>query len=295
MINADAKTLARVSRHIDRVLIADPNTAAGKLLADLVKDCGGRHVMLAREQARAADIAREFDPQLIFIEYAGLDFDGVAFVHALRRSDYPCRKAPAVMVTAEATVESIKGARDSGVHEFLRKPYTTKDLFRRIEAAVLKPRLWIDAKMYVGPDRRRFNSAAEFDGSKKRRSDQAAERATAAAGGPFAQATKAVTVALASFSTAPQASLRAMLEQAAELQAASFHHADPDLIAVVGSLQRYLLQALERGSLSRRTVEDHGALILLFSQPEGPGADERRRLARELATRAAAEQAAIAA
>ena len=44
------------------------------------------------------------------------------------------------------------------------------DLFRRVENVTCKSRPWIEAVMYVGPDRRRFNSG-EFAGAKKRRSD----------------------------------------------------------------------------------------------------------------------------
>ena len=73
---------------------------------------------------------------------------------------------------AEATAASINGARNAGVHEFLLKPYTAGDLFKRVENVMLKPRPWIEAVMYVGPDRRRFNSG-EFAGAKKRRSDGA--------------------------------------------------------------------------------------------------------------------------
>jgi hypothetical protein len=85
------------------------------------------------------------------------------------------------MVTAEATPSSIGGARNSGVHEFLRKPYTAGDLFRRVENVVLKPRDWIEAQMYVGPDRRRFNSE-DYGGSKKRRADAAKAAEMAQAG-----------------------------------------------------------------------------------------------------------------
>jgi CheY-like chemotaxis protein len=291
VFNADPKTLQRVARHLDRILIADPNAAAGKLLSDLVKDAGGRHVMNAREQSRAAEIAREFDPQLIFIERAGADFDGCAFVSALRRSDYVCRKAPVIMVTADATVETIKAARDSGVHEFLRKPFTTRDLFKRVENVMLKPRLWIDARMYVGPDRRRFNSE-EYGGARKRRSDSGDTGAQA--GNPFGRALREIRTALDVFPARPQASLRAMLEQSSELQSAAFHYADADLTAVVASLQRYLLQALELGKLSRKTVEDHAAAVLSLSCDDTLTPEERRRLTREVATRAASEQALAA-
>ena len=66
--------------------------------------------------------------------------------------------------------DSIKGARDAGAHEFLRKPYTIKDLFKRVENVILKPRDWIEAQMYVGPDRRRFNSES-YTGARKRKAE----------------------------------------------------------------------------------------------------------------------------
>src|SRR5215217_8938999 len=69
---------------------------------------------------------------------------------------------------------------DAGVHEFLRKPFTSGDLLKRVENVALKPRTWIEAVGYVGPDRRRFNSG-EYSGPTKRKSDRAATGAAAAA------------------------------------------------------------------------------------------------------------------
>ena len=56
------------------------------------------------------------------------------------------------------------------MHEFLRKPFTIKDLLRRLEAVTLRQRDWVEAVGYVGPDRRRFNSG-DYSGALKRRSD----------------------------------------------------------------------------------------------------------------------------
>ena len=54
--------------------------------------------------------------------------DGAASAGMLRRSDLAGRKAPVIMISSEATTSAILRARDSGAHEFLRKPYTIKDL-----------------------------------------------------------------------------------------------------------------------------------------------------------------------
>ena len=43
----------------------------------------------------------------------------------------------------------------------MRKPFTIGDLERRLEAVTLKPRDWVEAVQYVGPDRRRFKFTAD--------------------------------------------------------------------------------------------------------------------------------------
>jgi DNA-binding response OmpR family regulator len=178
VFNVNPKTLERLAPGLQRVLIVDSNAAATRLLADLMKDMGARQTLFASNLSKAIGLTREFDPQLIFTEFSGPDFDGVDFAQKVRRGGLPASRAPIIMITAEATAASIIGARNAGVHEFLRKPYTGGDLFRRVENVITKPRTWIEAKMYVGPDRRRFNSG-EYAGAKKRHADAAAVAAAA--------------------------------------------------------------------------------------------------------------------
>ena len=170
MFNTDPKILHRMKLRLQRVLVVDPTPAAARLMGDLLKEMGARQVVTAARTDAALAICHDFVPQLVVVEFAGPELDGLDFTSRLRRSPMACRQAPVIMVTAEATAASIVGARNAGVHEFLRKPYTAGDLFRRVENVTCKSRPWIEAVMYVGPDRRRFNSG-EFAGAKKRRSD----------------------------------------------------------------------------------------------------------------------------
>lgn len=175
MFIADAKLLARVSAHLPRVIVFDPHSASAKLLSELLKEMGAKQVTCASRTVKGLDLIAHVQPALICMDYMGEDFDGPDLIKRMRRSNSEARKTPVIMVTGEATVESIKAARDSGAHEFLRKPYTARDLFRRVENVVMNPRMWIEAQMYVGPDRRRFNSG-EFVGAKKREADAATAR-----------------------------------------------------------------------------------------------------------------------
>lgn len=173
MFTVDAKTLQQLAPHLQRALVIEPAPASARLLSDLLRNLAATQIWTAATTADASRLARMVDPQVIFVEFAGPDLDGPSFTRAIRRSSLACRQAPVIMVTATATPSAILAARDSGVHEFLRKPYALKDLVRRLEAVFLKRRDWIDAQAYVGPDRRRFNSA-EFQGRRKRKVDAAA-------------------------------------------------------------------------------------------------------------------------
>ena len=170
MFNTDSKALQRIAPFIQRVMVIDSNSATAKLAGELMKQLGARNIATVTRCGRALASVAEFEPQLILTEFSAPDFDGLDFTRRLRQSPSVARKAPVIMITATATGASILGARNAGVHEYLRKPYTAGDLYRRVENVVLKPRDWIEAQSYVGPDRRRFNSG-EFTGSKKRQSD----------------------------------------------------------------------------------------------------------------------------
>ena len=49
----------------------------------------------------------------------------------------------------------VTAARDSGVSEFLSKPFTVTGLLKRIEALIHSPRPFVKSETYFGPDRRR--------------------------------------------------------------------------------------------------------------------------------------------
>ncbi len=238
MFGADPKMLQRLTPQVRRVLILDAQPASAKLLADLVRALGAQHVLIESDDVKAFHNLRDLDPQLILTDYMGPRLNGPVFIRRVRRSDLTCRKAPAIMVTAEATASSIKGARDAGVHEFLRKPFTAGDLLKRIEAAALKPRDWIEAVQYVGPDRRRFNSV-EYDGPRKRRADKPKSRSEAQAA-QLDQAARILKSALAQYEQDANQALRAMREQARILKSTAVTSGEMTLAVAAAELEKSL-------------------------------------------------------
>ncbi len=235
---------------INRVLIVDPNVATVRLLSDLLHNLGPCDVETAPSGVRGLAIAKAKAPSLIFVELKAPDLDGLEFTRYLRRSDYACRKAPVIMVTGEATAPAILGARDSGVHEFLRKPFTMGDLRKRIDAVTLRKRDWVEAISYIGPDRSRFNSA-DYAGPRKRVADVATPALER-----IAQALRIVRAATLALESDPLQALRALKAQADILvETASSKSEYFELTAMAMRFQAYLETVAAGGVLNREQVE----------------------------------------
>ncbi len=262
MFAADARTLARIEPAIRRVVIADPNASSSRLLLDVMKSLGAREIVTETDETRALETIREMEPGLIFTERTGPRLDGESLTRKLRRSNLACRRAPVIMVTADATASTIKGARDCGVHEFLRKPFTANDLFRRVENVALKPRDWIEAIGYVGPDRRRFNSG-EYAGPQKRKADKPASGAEAALAVKD-QALRILAAALAQFDNDPAQAVRAARQQAETLKALAIKTGDAKLAIAASGLEA----SIAAGAVTKEALAAPIGALLALAEPE---------------------------
>lgn len=266
MFDGNPRTLQRIAAKMQRVLVVDPSTASQRLLADQLRNVGSSVQMFAAattEQGWA--MARTIEPQMIFVEHLGAGVDGLALARKIRRSDLLCRQAPIIMCTAEATPQIIFGARDAGIHEFMRKPFTIKDLERRLEAVTMKPRDWVEAVQYVGPDRRRFNSA-EYKGPRKRKADQAGTPAAR-----LSQALRIVKSAAQALDSDPAQARRALAAQATELRAVGEAVKEPRLIDAAAALATLTQGELSGAQTRVELVKRIDALMGFMTEDDSNG------------------------
>lgn len=261
MFAADHRVLARLAPILRRVLIVDPNPHSARMLTEIIKGLGANEIVTEPNNDRALRAAAELEPGIVFIERTGDKLDGEALARSLRRSHLDCRRAPIIMVTSEATATTILGARDAGVHEFLRKPFTSADLFKRVENVALKPRDWVEAVGYVGPDRRRFNSG-EYSGPGKRKADKPSTGAEANAAAKD-QAMRILASALNQFDSDPAQAVRAIREQAVQLKAVAMKASDSRLVVAVGALE----VSLASGGATKETLAAPIGTLLAMAAP----------------------------
>ena len=242
LFDAEAKTIKAMSPMLQRVVVVDPQPHSARFTGELMRNIAHSQVWVAETNKKAMSMVASYDPHIIFVEMAAGNVDGAAFTRALRRSRLKCRYAPVIMVTSQATAAGILGARDAGVHEFLRKPFTMKDLLRRLEAVTLRQCDWVEAVGYIGPDRRRFNSG-DYTGSLKRRSDAPAtpdaER--------MAQALKILRSAIDAIGSDPGQAMRSMQAQVVDLRKCGMSVADLKLTTAAIDFGRHLDEIERKG------------------------------------------------
>jgi CheY-like chemotaxis protein len=263
----DAKIIARMAPMVQRVLIADPHLANARIMGELVRSMIRCQVWAAPDTGKALKLAGSVEPDVIFVEMSGPGLEGADFTRKLRRSTLSCRQAPVIMMTGQATAATILAARDAGVHEFLRTPFTVKDLLRRLEAVTLRPRDWIEAVDYVGPDRRRFNSG-DYTGPLKRRSDTPPTPDSART----SQALKIIRSAIGAVTKDPTQALRALHAQALELKTSGVKAGDMKLTHAAIDFGRYLDGVDKAGGFDVAELERRAAPLLAYLPKDDRGA-----------------------
>jgi DNA-binding response OmpR family regulator len=243
LFDSEAKTIKAMSPMLQRVVVVDPQPHSARFTGELMRNVAHSQVWVAESNDKALKMVGSYDPHIVFVEMQAGEVNGAEFTRALRRSRLKCRYAPVIMVTSQATAGGILSARDAGVHEFLRKPFTMKDLLRRLEAVTLRQRDWVEAVGYIGPDRRRFNSG-DYAGPLKRRSDAQVTPDAAR----LAQALKILRSSIAAVDLDPEQAMRSMLVQASDLQKAGMAVADLKLTTAAIDFGRYLAEIEVRGA-----------------------------------------------
>lgn len=149
------------------ILIVDRDVATVQVLGFYLRAMGFSSMFHARNGEQALDLIRKRPIDLIITEWSLPTITGLDLVQAVRRdASISNRLLPIIMLTARSTLPDVMLARDSGVTEFLTKPFTAQTLLSHIIQVVEKPRSFVLSEVYVGPERRR--RAPPPDGNERR-------------------------------------------------------------------------------------------------------------------------------
>lgn len=163
-------------------LVLDDNPNMAAIMRVVLKGFGADKMFEASSAADAFQMVRRHGVDLAFVDYNLGGMDGLAFLRLMRTAqDSPNPYLPMIMLSAYSEQHRVEAARDAGAHDFLVKPVTPIEVYRKILTVIEHPRSFIRSETFFGPDRRRHEDAA-YAGPERRAAAAAAPDVQALAG-----------------------------------------------------------------------------------------------------------------
>ncbi len=139
-----------------KILVVDDMKPMQDLTKSILSIFGFHNIYSAEDGKQGFDLACRHNPDLIITDWIMDKMDGLEMTKLIRKSPMsPNPYVPILMMTGFSSRLRVEGARDQGITEFLVKPFTANDLYTRIVQIVERPRQFVDAEEFFGPDRRR--------------------------------------------------------------------------------------------------------------------------------------------
>ena len=151
------------------VLVVESNNAMFDLTKGVLSSFGVGQIISAYRADQGFQQFCEYDPDLVIVDWLSENPNGADLTKMIRTSPKsPNPFVPIIMMTGYSQKRRVMIARDSGITEFVVKPFTAATLYQKIEAIIEKPRDFVKSPDFFGPDGRRKSS--NFTGVDRRKS-----------------------------------------------------------------------------------------------------------------------------
>ena len=155
-----------------QILVVEDNKNTQFLVREVLRLLRVPAIQMVEDGEAAQQVLESFAPDIIITDWAMGPMNGLEFTTWLRRDEnLPNPFVPVIMLTAHTGYAHVMEAINHGVNEFLAKPISVSSLYQRLVTVIERPRLFVRAGEYVGPDRRRRGNDPSSDGPKRRESD----------------------------------------------------------------------------------------------------------------------------
>jgi AmiR/NasT family two-component response regulator len=127
------------------VLVVDDEPMMVELIGRTLRDLGHEMVATGSDGAQAVEMARKHHPDLIVIDYAMPNMDGMAAAEVILKE----MSVPIVLSTGRTDDETLQRARKADIHSYLVKPFHREQLKTAITMALVRhhEKLAADAKI----------------------------------------------------------------------------------------------------------------------------------------------------
>lgn len=138
-----------------RILLVDDEKQILTLVSDVLSHLGFRDITKAMTGRMGMELVAKQKFDFIITDWRMPDAEGIDLVRFIRNDSKSLSPhVPVIMLSGNTEAHYILEARDAGVNEYVIKPFTAEQIVKRLRAIIERPRSYIEAPRYRGPNRR---------------------------------------------------------------------------------------------------------------------------------------------
>jgi two-component system chemotaxis response regulator CheY len=152
-----------------KILIVEDNQPMAAITKGILQTFGIKYVHTASNGEDGYKRFCEDKHDIIIADWSMKPVNGIELIKKIRQDKFsPNPYVPVIIMTGYSDKVRVLEARDNGATEFLVKPFTAQDLYKRLVQIIERPRQFVKNESFFGPDRRRKLSD-DFNGPEKRK------------------------------------------------------------------------------------------------------------------------------
>jgi len=145
------------------VLVVEDTQPMAMMVRSILETFGVKKVFLARNGEDGFEMFCRHNTDIVIADWMMKPMDGIQLARLIRNEpSSPNPFVPIILMTGFSEKSRVMDARDSGITEFLVKPFQAKDLYKRLVQVTERPRQFVRTGGFFGPDRRRTRDANYF-------------------------------------------------------------------------------------------------------------------------------------
>ena len=116
-----------------RILIVDDDVSIGMTLEEMLKENDYKKVRYISDSRQAADVFKEYQPDLVMLDIKMPHVDGFGVMEQIRGINGDSSFVPILVLSGETEEEVCLRALNMGATDFLNKPYKVSEVLARIQ------------------------------------------------------------------------------------------------------------------------------------------------------------------
>ncbi len=138
-----------------KILVVEDHEPTRIFLKEVLQASGTSHLQIVADVKSALPLLKDRLLDLLICDLNLGEINGQALIRAVRLNpNFTNRYMPIIVLTGDSKPETVRELINLGINKFVSKPVSAQGLIEAIRNVLERPKAFITAKDYFGPDRR---------------------------------------------------------------------------------------------------------------------------------------------